>query len=125
MVNISYLTRRNCFVSVMCIEVRCGGQCINETVKAERFSRPTLYCSALQTEIFLLILKKTVVTSGKSIPIYIIRTPLILCRKMTLYSVNGSINIWQDGITSVKSDYICMYIYVYIYIYIHTNMTMV
>jgi len=119
MVNISYLTRRKCFVSVMCREVRCGGQYINETVKAERFGRSPLYCSALQTEIFLLILKKTVVSSSTSISIYIIRTPLILFRKMTLYCVNNSINMWQDGITSVKSDYICMCVYIYMYIYIY------
>jgi hypothetical protein len=101
-VNILYLTRRNCFVSVMYKEVRRGGKRINETVKAERFGRSPMNCNALQTEIYLLILKKTVVTSLKSISMYIIITPLILYRKMTLYCVDNSINTWQDGITSVK-----------------------
>jgi hypothetical protein len=39
-VNILYLTIRNCFVSVMWKEVRRGGKCIKENVKAAMFGRP-------------------------------------------------------------------------------------
>jgi len=70
-----------------------------------------MYCNALHTEIYLLVLKKTVFASLKSTSMYIIRTTLILYGKMTLHCVNNSINTWRDGITSVKSDFIYMYEY--------------
>jgi len=47
-VNILYLTRRNCLVSVMCKDARRGRKCINETVKAEGFGKPPMYCNDLQ-----------------------------------------------------------------------------